>query len=69
MEQSDVIEFARLLPEVCHVKDRIVAFFAMLELARLKFIEIVEALSKLWPIHLRQVRSLRELNVALLDQF
>ncbi len=68
LESGDTIEFRTLLPEDPRPKDIILAFFASLELARLKFIEVLQH-ENFGPIYLRSVRSIRELNVGLLDQF
>ncbi|NBX93661.1 MAG: segregation/condensation protein A [Proteobacteria bacterium] len=70
LEQEEVIRFEQLLPakEDRHVRDVIVAFLALLELAKLKFIEIVQA-EELGPMQVRRVKELRELNVGLLDQY
>jgi|688.fasta_scaffold91561_3 segregation and condensation protein A len=70
LEQEEVVRFEQLLPakEDRHVRDVIVAFLALLELAKLKFIEIIQA-EQLGPIQVRKVKELRELNVGLLDQY
>lgn len=70
LEQEEVVRFEQLLPakEERHVRDVIVAFLALLELAKLKFIEIIQA-EQLGPIQVRKVKELRELNVGLLDQY
>lgn len=70
LEQEEVVRFEQLLPtkEDRHVRDVIVAFLALLELAKLKFIEIVQA-EQLGPIQIRRVRELKDLNVGLLDQY
>lgn len=69
LEHTEIIRFEQLLPQDNrHIRDVIVAFLAMLELAKLKFIEIIQA-EQLGPIQLRAVRSMRDLNVGLLDQY
>ena len=70
LESGDVVDFTRLLPAVDdrRPKDVVIAFFAMLELARLKYIEIIQH-EIFGPIHIRGVRPIRDLNVGLLDQF
>lgn len=70
LEQEEIVRFEQLLPEKQdrHVRDVIVAFLAILELAKLKFIEIVQA-EQLGPIQIRRVKELRDLNVGLLDQY
>lgn len=67
-EQGQVIHFASLLPEHPHVRDVIVSFLAILELAKLKFIEIIQT-ETYGPIQVRNAKSLRELNDGLLDQY
>lgn len=66
--EMDIFEFYRLLPEQRHVQDIIVSFLAILELAKLKFIEIIQT-ENFGPIQVRGVRPLHELNLALLDQY
>lgn len=68
MQSEEVIDFKRLLPELPKVVDVVVSFLAVLELARLKFIEIIQ-LETFGPIQIRTVREMRELNVGLLDQY
>jgi len=70
LEQEEILKFEQLLPiqENRHVRDIIVAFLALLELAKLKFIEIVQA-EQLGPIQIRRVKEMRDLNVGLLDQY
>ncbi len=68
LDQTELIPLSMLLPSPCTVHDIIVAFFATLEMARLKFIEIVQH-DNFEPIYLRAVRPMRELNVELLEQF
>ncbi len=70
LENTPMIEFRQLLPQDGPVmpKDVIIAFFAMLELARMKYIEIVQG-EIFGPIFIRSIRPLRDLNVTLLDQF
>ncbi len=68
MEKQELVDFKTLLPEHAKVVDVVVSFLAVLELARLKFIEIIQT-ENFGPIQLRNVRSMRELNVGLLDQY
>jgi len=70
LAETDIIEFMRLLPtpEERHVRDIIVSFLAILELAKLKFIEIIQT-ETFGPIQVRGVRPLHELNLSLLDQY
>lgn len=68
MQSEEIIEFRRLLPEDPKIVDVVVSFLAVLELARLKFIEIIQT-ETYGPIQIRSVREMRELNVGLLDQY
>lgn len=68
METEEVIEFTRLLPDRPQIFDVVVSFLAVLELAKLKFLEIIQT-ETFGPIQVRNVRKLRELNVGLLDQY
>ena len=68
LERSEIMEFSQLLPELYRARDIIVAFLAVLELAKLKFIEILQH-EAFGPIQIRSVRPLRELNASLLDQY
>lgn len=70
LEQEEVLSFEQLLPAKAdrNVRDVIVAFLALLELAKLKFIEIIQA-EQLGPLQIRRVKEMRDLNVGLLDQY
>jgi segregation and condensation protein A len=68
LENSEIIEFRTLLPEIARPIDIVVSFLAVLELARLRFIEIIQT-ETFGPIQIRSVRAMRELNVGLLDQY
>jgi segregation and condensation protein A len=70
MESADVVELAHFIPTISQERRReiIIAFLAVLELARLGFIEILQH-ENFGPIQIRKRRSLGELNVTLLDQF
>ncbi len=69
LEMQPMIEFRQMLPDGGgRPKEIVVAFFAMLELARMKYIEILQT-ENFGPIYIRGVRSIAELNVSLLDQF
>jgi segregation and condensation protein A len=67
-ESSGVIDFSSLVLEKRNVRDIVISFLTVLELARLRFIEIIQT-EAFGPIQLRRIRALRELNVGLLDQF
>lgn len=67
-EANEIVDFALLLPQVCRAQDVIVSFMAILELAKLKFIEIIQY-ENFGKIQLRGVRSLKELNEGMLDQY
>lgn len=66
--EREVIEFNSLLPTVHRTIDIVVSFMAILELAKLKFVEIIQT-ETYGPIQVRNVKPLNELNYALLDQF
>jgi chromatin segregation and condensation protein Rec8/ScpA/Scc1 (kleisin family) len=70
LETTEIMEFALLLPAQSDrmVRDVIVSFLAVLELAKLKFIEIIQT-ETFGPIQIRAVRPLRELNAGLLDSY
>ena len=68
LEDNEIIEFRSLMSESPNVKEKITTFLAVLELARLKFIEVIQT-EIFGPIQIRRIRPVRELNVALLDQF
>lgn len=68
IEGGNPVEFSRLLPEEKKRKDIIITFLAILELVRLKYIEITQ-FESLGPIYLRAIRPLSELNMELLEQF
>ena len=63
-----ILEFTKLIPEVNRKHDLVVSFLAILELARLRFIEIIQ-LENFGPIQLRSVRSLREFDMGMLEQY
>ncbi len=67
-DTHEVLQFNSLLPENPGIKDVIVSFLAILELAKLKYIEIIQT-ETYGPIQIRSARSLRELNDGLLDQY
>jgi len=68
LDEQDVITFASLVPPGTRRFDVILSFMAVLELAKLKFVEILQT-EAFGPIQIRKVRSIRELNMGLLDQF
>lgn len=68
LEGGNAVTFESLLPENRNRKDIILTFLAVLELARLKFINITQSES-LGPIFLTAVRPMEELNMAMLEQF
>lgn len=68
LSDRDLMNFTELFPEVCTVKDVIVSFMAVLELAKLKFVEVIQT-ETFGPIQVRAVRPLRELNATMLDQY
>jgi segregation and condensation protein A len=68
LETNALLELRSFWPERPERTEIIIAFIAMLELARLKFIEIIQP-EILGPIQIRRVRDFEELNVSLLQQF
>jgi segregation and condensation protein A len=67
-ERSDIVQFWSLVPPVHKRSDIVVSFMAILELAKLKFVEIIQT-ENFGPIQIRSVQSLSNLNLALLEQF
>jgi len=68
LESIEVVDFRTLLPENPKPPDIIVSFLAILELARLKYLEILQ-LETFGPIQLRKVHSVKDLNMGLLQQY
>lgn len=70
LAQHEVIQFTDLIPAQGERKilDVVVAFLAVLELARLKFIEILQH-ENFGPIQIRGVKDLNDLNVGMLDSY
>lgn len=68
MQTSDVIELSAMIPENPRVQDLIVSFLTVLELAKLKFLEIIQH-ENFGPIQIRCVRSLGDLNEGMLDTY
>lgn len=68
LETVSMIEFSSLLPPEAKRPDIIVSFLAILELARLKYLEILQS-ETFGPIQLRRVHSVRDLNMGLLQQY
>ena len=68
INSGGVVSFESLLPSTRNRRDIILTFLAVLELARLKFVEITQH-DILGPIYLRSVRSFEDLNMATLEQF
>jgi segregation and condensation protein A len=68
MRDVEILEFRALLPTVPRRQDNIDRYLTNLELAKLKFLEILQT-EALGPIQIRAVRSLDELDSALLDQY
>lgn len=65
---AEVVEFSRLLPAELLTHEVIVSFLAVLELAKLKFVEIIQT-ENFGPMQVRAQRSMEELNYGLLDQY
>ncbi|MBI4404868.1 MAG: segregation/condensation protein A [Deltaproteobacteria bacterium] len=70
LEQNGIIDFSAFMsPDSKNRRqEMVVGFLAMLELARLKFVEIFQP-EIFGPIQLRSIRSLRELDLGLLEQY
>jgi segregation and condensation protein A len=68
LKSQEVVEFLKLLPAHALVSEVIVSFLAILELAKLKFIDIVQ-IENFGPIQVRGKRSLDDLNMGMLDQY
>lgn len=68
LAEQGIIDFRRLIPEGSRRIDVVVSFMAILELAKLKYIEILQT-ENFGPIQVRQVKSVRDLNMEMLDQF
>lgn len=68
LETSTSLNFAELMSPTPRINEVIVSFLAILELAKLKFIEIIQ-LENFGIIQIRPVRELREINYGLLDQY
>ena len=68
LEIQNVVQYSELVGPAPSVQEIIVCFLALLELARLKFIEIVQH-ENFGPIQVRGVRSLAELDAGLLEQY
>ncbi len=68
--QQEVIQFTDLIPAKGERKilDVVVAFLAVLELARLKFVEIIQH-ENFGVIQIRGVKDLNDLNVGMLDSY
>lgn len=68
LDAVDLIDFRTLLPDLPKRTDIIVSFLAILELARLKYLEILQT-ETFGPIQLRKVQEVKELNMGLLQQY
>lgn len=68
LESIDLIDFRTLLPDVPKRNDIIISFLAILELARLKYLEILQS-QTFGPIQVRRVHSVKDLNLGLLQQY
>jgi len=68
LEMESMVDLRRLMPEFPTPHDVIVSFLAMLELARLKFVEILQH-ENFGPIQVRATRPLSELNAGMLDSY
>lgn len=68
LERHELAELAEFIPPARPRREIILAFLAMLELSRLKFIQIIQH-ENMGPIQIRRIRSLVDLDETLLDQF
>jgi segregation and condensation protein A len=68
LEERGLVEFSSFIPPGTKRFEIVVSFLAILELARLKCIEIIQT-ETFGPIQLRQVKSVKDLNMNLLQQF
>lgn len=68
LESQTNLSFADLMSPSPRLNEVIVSFLAILELAKLKFIEIIQ-IENFGVIQIRPVRELREINYGLLDQY
>ncbi len=66
--ESEVVDFTSLLPAELLTHEVIVSFLAVLELAKLKFVDIIQT-ENFGPMQVRAQRSMEELNFGLLDQY
>lgn len=66
--QATTVDFASLLPKEFIKHEVIVSFLAVLELAKLKFVDIIQT-ENFGPMQVRAQRSMEELNFGLLDQY
>jgi segregation and condensation protein A len=69
LDQNPIIDFTSLLPAAYKPFDVVISFMATLELAKLKYVEIIQN-ETFGPIQIRGVQGITSnLNMALLDQF
>ena len=68
LKLDSILEFFRLLPPKVVKQEIILSFLAVLELAKLKFVDIVTT-ENFGPIRIRAKRSLEDLNMGMLDQY
>jgi segregation and condensation protein A len=68
LESVQMLDFKILLPDIPKKPDIIVSFLAILELARLKYLEILQS-ETFGPIQLCRVHSVKDLNMGLLQQY
>lgn len=68
LSQQGIIDFTQLLPTAYKRGDIVISFMAILELAKLKYIEIIQN-ETFGPIQVRGVQNVTELNMSMLEQF
>lgn len=67
-QDQEILDFANLISESPKRVEVVVSFLAILELARLKFVEIIQT-QIFGPIQLKKIQEIEGLNMALLEQF
>jgi len=68
LDHNEIVPFSTVTGTLPKRTEIVLSFLAILELARLKFIEIIQY-ENFGPIQIRSLRSLKQLNMALLEQF
>jgi len=66
--QAEVVEFSQLMVSTDRLQEIITSFLAVLELAKLRFIEIIQT-EPFGVIQIKLKRPLNDLNLGMLDQY